>query len=190
MSEIKVSAGSFSFWTRESFLVTSWHLTVCQPYLAFLDLQLRYLSLCFHLCISVSLPLLLLEGHQPYWALRAHANQVWQTWAFLVAQMVKNLPVMQETQAQSLGWEDPLENGMATYSIILIWRIPWIEEPGRLHYSPRGRKESDTTEWLPLSSKPDYICNDYFQKKSHSQVLEVRNWTYNFGTQFKPQNLL
>ena len=46
--------------------------------------------------------------------------------------MVKNLPVMQETQAQSLGWEDPLENGMATYSSILIWRIPWIEEPGRL----------------------------------------------------------
>ena len=46
--------------------------------------------------------------------------------------MVKNLPVMQEMQAQSLGWEDPLENGMATYSSILTWRIPWIEEPGRL----------------------------------------------------------
>ena len=46
--------------------------------------------------------------------------------------MVKNLPVMQETQAQSLGWEDPLEKGMATQSSILAWRIPWTEEPGGL----------------------------------------------------------
>ena len=49
-----------------------------------------------------------------------------------MAQMVKNLPVMQETLVQSLGWEDPLEKGMATYSSILAWRIPWTEEPGRL----------------------------------------------------------
>ena len=44
--------------------------------------------------------------------------------ASLVAQMVKNLPVMQETWVQSLGWEDPLEKGMATHSSILAWRIP------------------------------------------------------------------
>ena len=52
--------------------------------------------------------------------------------ASLMAQMVKNLPAMQETQVQSLGWEDPLEKGMATYSSILAWRIPWTEEPGEL----------------------------------------------------------
>ena len=46
--------------------------------------------------------------------------------------MVKNSPAMQETQVQSLGWEDPLENGMETHSSILPWRIPWIEEPGGL----------------------------------------------------------
>ena len=46
--------------------------------------------------------------------------------------MVKNLPAMQETQVQSLGWEDPLEKGMATHSSILAWRIPWTEKPGRL----------------------------------------------------------
>jgi len=46
--------------------------------------------------------------------------------------MVKNLPAMQETQDQSLGWEDPLEKGMTTHFIILAWRIPWTEEPGRL----------------------------------------------------------
>ena len=52
--------------------------------------------------------------------------------ASLVAQMVKNLPAMQETQVLSLGWEDPLEKGMATYSGILVWRIPWAEAPSRL----------------------------------------------------------
>ena len=52
--------------------------------------------------------------------------------ASLVAQMVKYLPAMQETQVQSLGWEDPLEKGMATHSSILAWRIPWTEEPGGL----------------------------------------------------------
>ena len=49
-----------------------------------------------------------------------------------MAQTVKNLPGMQETQVQSLGQEDPLENGMATHSSILSRRIPWTEEPGRL----------------------------------------------------------
>ena len=51
---------------------------------------------------------------------------------FPVAQTVKNLPAMQETQVPSLGQEDPLEKGMATYSSILAWRIPWTEEPGGL----------------------------------------------------------
>ena len=49
-----------------------------------------------------------------------------------MAQMVKNLPAMQEIWVQSLGQENPLEKGMATYSSILAWRIPWTEEPGRL----------------------------------------------------------
>ena len=49
-----------------------------------------------------------------------------------MAQMVKSPPAMQETWLSSLGWEDPLEKGMATHSSILVWRIPWTEEPGRL----------------------------------------------------------
>ena len=52
--------------------------------------------------------------------------------ASLVAQMVKNLPVLQETWVLFLGQEDPLEKGMATYSCILIWEIPQTEEPGGL----------------------------------------------------------
>ena len=52
--------------------------------------------------------------------------------ASLVAQTVKNLPAMQETQDASLGWEDPLEEEMATHSSILVWEITWTEDPGEL----------------------------------------------------------
>ena len=52
--------------------------------------------------------------------------------AFLVAQMVKNLPAMQETQVKSLGREDPLEEEVAIHSTVLAWRIPWTEEPDKL----------------------------------------------------------
>ena len=52
--------------------------------------------------------------------------------AFLVSQRVKNLPAMQETWVQFLGWEDPPKKEMATHSSILAWNIPWIEEPGSL----------------------------------------------------------
>ena len=66
-----------------------------------------------------------------------------------MAQTVKNLPAIQETQVQSLGWEDTLEKGLATHSSILAWRIPWIEEPDGL-YSPWGHTELDMTviTWL------------------------------------------
>ena len=49
-----------------------------------------------------------------------------------MAQMVKHLPAVQETQVRSLGWEDPLEKEMATHTSTLAWKIPWTEEPGRL----------------------------------------------------------
>ena len=59
-----------------------------------------------------------------------------------MAQLVKNLPAMQETWVRSLGWEDPLEKRKATHSSILAWRIPW---------TPQGHKQLDTTERLSLS---------------------------------------
>ena len=68
----------------------------------------------------------------------------------LVAQLVKNLPAVLETQVQSLGWEDPPETGMAAHSKILEWRISWTEELG----GPQsmGCKELDTTECLTHTS--------------------------------------
>ena len=61
-----------------------------------------------------------------------------------MAQMVKNMPTMQKTQVQSLGWEDSLEKEMATHSSILAWKIPW--QRSLVGYSPWGGKESETTE--------------------------------------------
>ena len=61
-------------------------------------------------------------------------SSLYLIWASLVTQTVKNLPATQETWLQSLGQEDPLEKGMATHFSILAWRIPWMEEPGRLQF--------------------------------------------------------
>ena len=64
--------------------------------------------------------------------------------ASLVAQSVKNLPAVQETQVQALDWEDPLVKEMANHSSILAWKIPWTEKPGGLQ--SMGLQELDTTQ--------------------------------------------
>ena len=69
--------------------------------------------------------------------------------------MVKNLPAVQETWVQSLGWEDPLEKGMATHSSVLTWRSPWTEETGG--YSLWGCKGLDMTERLTVSPFTLYL---------------------------------
>ena len=73
-----------------------------------------------------------------YWQM---PRSVW----LLVAQMVRRLPTMQETQVRSLGWEDPLEKAMATHSSTLAWKIPWMEEPGRLQSMELQRVRHDFT---------------------------------------------
>ena len=74
---------------------------------------------------------------------RSNLSQRGPTWVSLVAQMVKNLPVLRETWVRSLGCEDPLEKGMATHSRILAWRIPWTEEPGGLQSTGSQRVVHD-----------------------------------------------
>ena len=64
-----------------------------------------------------------------------------RAWASLVAQMVKSLPAVQETQVWSLDQGDPLEKAMAAHSSVLAWRIPWIEEPGGLQSRGSQRAE-------------------------------------------------
>ena len=73
-----------------------------------------------------------------------------------VVQRVKCLPVMWETQVQSLGREDPLEKEIATHSGTLAWKIPWMEKPGRLQSTGSQRAELDTTEPTSLSAHLSY----------------------------------
>ena len=67
--------------------------------------------------------------HQPQ-----ASSHLWDINELIVAQMAKNLPAMQETWVQSLGWKDPLEKQMANHSSILAWRIPKTEDPGGLQF--------------------------------------------------------
>ena len=89
-----------------------------------------------------------------------------------MAQTVKNLPAVQETQFLSLGQEDPLEKEIAFHSRSLAWRIPWIEEPGGLQ--SMGHKESDTTEPLILG-KGNWLHNLWGLVQNESLSLLSKN---------------
>ena len=80
---------------------------------------------------------------------------------------VKNRHAIQELQVRSLGWEDRLEEGMATHSSILSWRIPWTEKPGGLQ--SMGHKELDTTEQL---SEHTHTHIYFFQILFHYRLLQ------------------
>ena len=90
----------------------------------------------------------------------------------LMAQMVKDLPALQKTWVQSLGQEDPLEKEMATHSIILAWRIPWMG------YSPWGCKESDTAEQLTHTHKIWLEIREYQADRISRPWLETRLHMY------------
>ena len=92
--------------------------------------------------------------------------------------MVKNLPAVQETCVRSLGWEDPLEEGMANHSSILAWKSPWTEEPGGLQSveSQSWTRLNDSMNSLNSSSVPGsqafcYLdASDSYQHTDHSEV--------------------
>ena len=83
--------------------------------------------------------------------------------SYLVGQMVKNSPAMQETQVQTLGREDPLEKRMATHSSIPLWRIPWTEELGRLQFMESQR-----------------VRHDRVTKHTHSHLITPQKLTRQF----------
>ena len=84
------------------------------------------------------------------------------SWDSLVAQMIKNLPAMWETQVRSLGWEDPVEEGMATHSSILARRISWTEKPG----GHRIAKQSD------MSYRPNNNSHISLRRKDRGRQRE------------------
>ena len=86
-----------------------------------------------------------------------------------MSQTVKNLPVMQETQVQSLDWEDPLEKGMATHSSIPAWRTSWTEEPSRLQSTGLQRVVHD---WVTSST---LSCTDEAGSGTLKKLQECAN---------------
>ena len=86
-----------------------------------------------------------------------------------MAQTVKNLPEIQETWVQSLVWEDPLEEGMATHSSILVWRIPWTEEPGGLQSLGLHRVRHD---WMTNS----HTCLRHCLRVLCALILNLTSW--------------
>ena len=100
--------------------------------------------------------------------------------ASLVAQMIKCLPAMRETQIQSLGWEDLLEKEMATHSGILAWRITWTEEPGelqsmgsqRVRHDLATEQQSVNRNWSCTSKQawPLALRNLHFTRKTDTQI--------------------
>ena len=78
-----------------------------------------------------------------------------------MTQMVENLSAKQETQVESLGWEDALEKGMATHSSILAWRIPWTEEPGRLQSMGLQRVGHTSSFYVTSNGKSYKIIVQY-----------------------------
>ena len=97
--------------------------------------------------------------------------------ASLVARMVKNLPAVQETWVWSLGWEDPLEKGMATHSSVLAWRIPWTEEPDRLQFTGSQRVRHDWAtntqggEVAPFSRENQHELQALLRKRGERMKL-------------------
>ena len=96
----------------------------------------------------------------------------------LVAQMVKCLPTMQETQVQSLGREDLLEKEMATHSSILAWKIPWMVEPGRLQSMGSQRVGHDWATSLSLSLASQMVKNLLAMQEIWVQFLGQIPWRW------------
>ena len=96
-----------------------------------------------------------------------------------MAQTVKNLPVMWGTWVQSLGWEDPLEEGMATHSGILAWRIP--RDRGVWQTTgPWGHKELDTTERLSIAHCPHSNFHLFYSLSKYSGLLPLSHLIISF----------
>ena len=96
------------------------------------------------------------------------------SWASLVAQLVKNPPAVQETWVRSLGWEGPLEKEMATLSSILVWRIPWTEDPGRVQSTGLQRVGHDLETCTHTTSNSIHeIMKEVKGKDEHTWSVKI-----------------
>ena len=115
----------------------------------FLKKKNCHMPICVHLYMIPNIPVVIFKYH-----LSSH-------WVSLVAQMVKHLPAVRETRVWSLGWEDLLEKEMTTHSSILAWRIPWMEDSGRLQSMESQRVIHN---WATSLSLYPLICHQLMRK--------------------------
>ena len=110
-------------------------------------------------------------------------------WLPQVAQMLKRLPTMRETQVRSLGWEDSLEKEMATHSSILAFKISWTEEPGRLQPMGSQRVTHNSTTWLSFLLFPkitvQFLCASVSTGVSASRASRWPLY-WNMGASWSP----
>ena len=123
-------------------------------------------EVCSHLLFTVFL-LLYFGSICPRYKLFIGYVICWYFLQFMVTQMVKNPPAVQETRVRSLGREDPLEKGMATHSSVLAWGIPWTEEPGGVQSMGWQRVGCD---WATNTRSPIYSLS------FHSFVVVIVQW--------------
>ena len=93
---------------------------------------------------------------------------------YRLSRLVKNLPVTQETRVWSLGWEDPLEKEMATHSSILAWKIPWMEEPGRLQSIGVAKSQTRLSNFtFTLNTTVDKVDNQRGSTVQHRKLYSI-----------------
>ena len=100
---------------------------------------------------------------------------IWRT--SLVAQRLKHLPPMRESQVRSLGWEDPLEKEMVTHSSILAWRMPWMEKPGRVQSMGSQRVGRDLSDFTSLHNFTSILFIKHL-------ILLLDNYVFLFISEF------
>ena len=122
-----------------------------------------------HLCFGLRVCTIQTQFRASQW----FGKFIHRMWASLVAQLVKNLPAMQETWVWSLGWEDPLEKGMATHSSMLPGESVWTEEPDRLQSLGSQRIRHD---WETKHSSARTECGAYFLWFSLSIILSLSSY--------------
>ena len=121
-----------------------------------------HLFVCFYLSLQGRTSKIIIKSHDAELQSWIYYSSKYILIASLVAQRLKCLPPMWETQVRSLGWEDPLEKEMAIHSGILAWRIPWMEKPSWLQSMGLQRVGHDwaTSPSPSPSPSPKYICWD------------------------------
>ena len=150
--------------------VSTWALCFCGEAPALLWLTLRLWSSTFWHQGQASWKTISHEWGVGQGFRMIQAQYIYCALTSLVAQVVKHLPTMQETRVGSLGWEDPLEKEMATHSNTLAWRIPWMEESGRLQ--SMGRRVGHN--WATSLSL--YFYYYYNSPTSDRRTLDTGSW--------------